>query len=319
MAVNRRFLYVGVFLIAAGAVVLVAQAGGLAGDAAEAALRLWPLLVVTLGIALLMRLTRYAVVGGVLAALVAGMFLGGVLADPPRTGWDCGDVEQARLSRQQGSFTGPASVELDLACGEMSLITTTGSSWWAETGNSSGGEPTIRSTADGLTVASATRGRGFWAAQGGDVWKLALPVATRLDLDTTISAGRGTLSLPGATLGNVQLAVDAGDARIDLTGATVEHLSVRVNAAAATVQLPSGDDFEADLTANVGGISICAPSDLGLRIHRQGGLGPVAYAGSNGLGDTWESPGYAAATHHADVTVTANVGSVDVNPEGGCK
>jgi hypothetical protein len=48
-------------------------------------------------------------------------------------------------------------------------------------------------------------------------------------------------------------------------------------------------------------------------------LGSANYAGLVRNGDVWESPGYSMANHHADVTITANVGSVDINPAGGCQ
>jgi hypothetical protein len=36
-------------------------------------------------------------------------------------------------------------------------------------------------------------------------------------------------------------------------------------------------------------------------------------------GDAWESSRYATANHHADVTIAATVGSVEINPQGGCQ
>jgi hypothetical protein len=48
-------------------------------------------------------------------------------------------------------------------------------------------------------------------------------------------------------------------------------------------------------------------------------LSGTTYAGIAHTGGTWQSPDYATAIHHADVTISANVASVDVNPIGGCK
>jgi hypothetical protein len=33
----------------------------------------------------------------------------------------------------------------------------------------------------------------------------------------------------------------------------------------------------------------------------------------------WQSPGYASATHRADLRLTTNLGAVEINPIGGCK
>jgi hypothetical protein len=93
---------------------------------------------------------------------------------------------------------------------------------------------------------------------------------------------------------------------------------MRVNAAAGWLSLPAAQDTVADLTVNAGSLRICAPSAVGLRVHQAGVLSSITDVGLARNGDTWESPGYSMANHHADVTVTVNVGSVDVNPLGGC-
>jgi hypothetical protein len=323
MTVDRRLLYVGVFFIATGAILLVAQSGVVDGEDIAAALRYWPFLVIALGIGLLMRLTRFAVAGGVLAAAVAGLFLGGMIASAPdavaHTGLECNDVRPASLASQQGTFAGSASVDLRLACGEVTVTTGTGDDWRLEAGNGTGNEAAVEASADRLSIASdvAERPRGF--VRGSDVWRLTIPDASTIDLQASIDAGRGRFDLVRARLGDVRLDVNAGEARIDLTGATLNGLSVQVNGGAAWVTLPATQDLEAELVVNAGALQICTPSDLGLRISHEGMLTVTTYAGLVRSGGTWQSPGYAAATHHADVTVTANVGSVDVNPEGGCK
>ena len=92
-----------------------------------------------------------------------------------------------------------------------------------------------------------------------------------------------------------------------------------VNAAAASVLLPATGDFSANFAVNAAELNVCAPADLGLRIRQDVVLGATTYSGLVRNGDAWETHGYSMATHHADVTVSVNVGSVDVNPEGGCK
>ena len=323
MTVDRRLLYVGVFFIATGAILLVAQSGLVDGEDIAAALQYWPFLVIALGVGLLMRLTRFAVLGGVLAAAVAGLFLGGTIASAPNvvayTGNACNNVRPASLASQQGTFGGSASVDLRLACGEVTVTTATGDGWRLEAGNGTGNEAAVEASADRLSIASDVAERPHGFVRGSDVWRLTIPDATTIDLRAGIDAGRGRFDLAGARLGDVRLEVNAGEARIDLTGATLDDLSMEVNGGAAAVTLPATQDLEAELAVNAGALQICAPSDLGLRISHEGVLNATTYAGLVHSGSTWQSPGYAAATHHADVTVTANVGSVDVNPEGGCK
>jgi len=319
MMVNRRFLYGGVFLIAAGGVMLAAQGDAVDGDVVAQVLRLWPVVLIALGIGLLLRRTRFAMAGGLLAAAMPGLLLGGLVVAAPRMAPACADMRPATFETRQGTFDGAASVDLTLACGELSVTTAPGNGWQLEAGNATGPAPTVDVSADRLRVATTVGHAPFGFTRGGDVWRLSLPVAGRLDLAAEISAGRGRFDLAGAQLGNVRLAVNAGDARVDLAGATVAHLSMSINAASASVRLPATQDLGADFSVNAGSLAICAASDVGLRIHHDGVLGTTNYTGLVRSGNTWESPGYTTANHHADVTISANVGSVDVNPVGGCQ
>ena len=319
MNVNRRWLYGGVFLIALGTVLLAAQSEAVDGDAVAQALRLWPLLVIALGVGLILRRTRFDVAGGMIAAAMPGLLLGGLIVSAPQVGFECSGIQPASFATRQGAFDGPASVDLRLACGDVSVVTTNDAGWQLESGNVTGPAVTVDASANRLRVASADRSRVFGPFDGGDVWRLWLPTGTTLDLAAEISAGRGRFDLAGARLGNVELTVNAGDTRVDLTRAAVAHLSVAVRAAAAGVDLPADQDLAADFSVEAGSLEICAPAGLGVRIHEEGALAGTNYDGLVHAGDTWESPGYSMANHHADVTVTANVGSVDVNPIGGCK
>ena len=318
MTVNRRFLYWGVFLVAAGAVTLVAQGTAASDDLVAQALRLWPVAVIALGIGLLLRRTRFGLAGGMLAAAMPGLLLGGLIVAVPRLVPDCGVAEAASLATRQGTFVGAASVDLTLRCGDVSVTTAPGNGWQLQAGDATGEAATVDASSNRLSVSSSGRQRPFDLIRGGDTWRLTLPVANRLDLTAEVDAGRGRFDLAGAQLGNVQLAVNAGDTRLDLSQATMAHLSMRVSAASATVLFPT-QDFGADLSVNAGSLRVCAASDLGLRIRSQAVLGSTNYAGLVHNGNAWESPGYATANHHADVTITANVGSVDVNPIGGCQ
>ncbi len=319
MQVNRRLLYWGVFLVAAGGVVLVAAGDAASRDAVAQALRLWPVAVIALGIGLLLRRTRFATAGGMLAAVMPGLLLGGMVVAVPQMVPACGDVRPATFDTRQGTFGGAASVDLRLACGDLTVTTAPGSGWQLQAANAAGPAAVVDVSANRLSVASSNRQHAFGFVQGGDAWRLSLPVATTLDLAAEVDAGRGRFDLAGAQLGDVRLAVNAGDARVDISQARLAHLSMTVNASAASVRLPAAQDLTADFTVNAGALRICAPSELGLRIHRDGVLSATSFAGLVQTGDTWESQGYSIANHHADVTISANVGSVDVNPVGGCQ
>ena len=319
MTVNRRFLSWGVFLVAAGAVTLLAQGDAVSNDVVAQALRLWPVAIIALGVGLLLRRTRFGLAGGLLAAAMPGLLLGGLIVAVPRFVPGCDGIGPTTFDTRQGTFGGAASVDLTLACGDLTVTTVPGTSWQLQSGNAGGAATVVDVSGNRLSVTSAGERRSFGFTPGGDVWRLALPAGSTVDLTAEVSAGRGRFDLAGAQLGNVRLDVNAAEASVDLGAATIADLSMRVNAASASLRLPAGQDFSADLTVSAGALKICAPSELGLRIRSTSVLASTHFNGLIGSGDVWESPGYSMANHHADVTITVNVGSVDVNPLGGCQ
>ena len=82
MNVNRRWLYGGVFFIALGAVLLAGQGDAVDGDVIAQAARLWPILVIALGVGLLLHRTRFSVAGGMIAAAVPGSCSAGCSSRP---------------------------------------------------------------------------------------------------------------------------------------------------------------------------------------------------------------------------------------------
>jgi len=319
MRVNRKTLYLGVLLVVAASVMLAGQAGWLDHAIVEQALGLWPLVVIAIGAALVLRGTRVSLASGMLAAAMPGLLLGGIAVAAPRVDLNCGRDQPASFSTRDGIFDSRAAVNLDLSCGRLTVGTGPGSSWHARTGDGTRSTQSIGSSGRHLVLSSGNQNFRFGQPWAAEDWEITLPTDVLIDLSAQLNAGKGDLYLSGAKLGAVSLDVNAGDLHIDLAGATLESLSLETNAGAATVQLPAGRDFSAAFTANAGKISICAPDDLGVRIHEEGAFLGMSFPGFIRVGPAWETPNYSIATSHANVTVSANVGSVDVNPEGDCK
>ena len=83
MQINRGLVFWGVALITAGTVALAIQAGLIPADAARQAWRLWPLLLVVLGLAVIASRTPFSMVATLLAAVVAGGLVGTLVAGVP--------------------------------------------------------------------------------------------------------------------------------------------------------------------------------------------------------------------------------------------
>jgi LiaF transmembrane domain len=317
--VNRKFLYWGVFFVAIGAVLLADQGNLISGDSVAPALGLWPVVIIALGVALVLRRTRAGMTGGVIAAALPGLLLGGlVVAAPNVTTPGCRVVQPSSYTTRQGTFGSQARVTIDLSCGDLEVAAGSGSDWRIDVGSTGVPEPRIDASGDGLSISSSGR-RSPFTLDHGDVWHVTLPDAQRLDLSGTIDAGSGRFDLAGMQLGALDLDVNAGTARVDLTGTTVDTMTLRVNAGSAQVRLPDASDTAATVNANAARVSLCVPSGVGIRVNQTVVLGSTQLAGLIRFGDAWQSLDYDTATHHADVTLKVNVGSVDVNPEGGCK
>src|SRR6185312_8841370 len=120
MRVNRRFLSWGVFLVALGGVLVAVDLQAVSTTTIVDALRLWPLAVIAVGLGLVLRRTRFSLPAGLLAAAVPGLVLGGAFAVAPRIAADCGvGLSSPTVETQQGSFLGPARIDVETGCGAL--------------------------------------------------------------------------------------------------------------------------------------------------------------------------------------------------------
>jgi hypothetical protein len=322
MTVRRGPLYFGVFLLAAGAVTLLVATGAVDPAAvANAMIVLWPLAIIALGVGLVLRRSPAALPAGIVAAMLPGLAFGGSVAAIPSTlPVPCTDggapVRQAET--RSGSFGPAAAVDLTLSCGEIRVTTQPGTGWTFDAREGTNRTSNLTSFADRLVASTDGRLRAWQAGTGRVDWDVVLPTDTAIDLATTVNAGRARLDLAGARLGAARLDVNAGALEVDLAGASLDQLRVEVNAGSASVTIPA-DTFAADLQANAGSIEVCAPAGLGLRVNATAALGSTTLNGLVRLGDTWETPDYATAPFKADLALDASLGSIAINPVGGCK
>ncbi len=322
MRVNRRFLNWGVFLVAIGGVLVAADLGAVDSDTIAAALRLWPLAIVAIGLALVLRRTRFSLAGGMLAAAVPGLVIGSGLALVPRLGIDCGahqDANSPQVVSQQGTFDGPATVSVTSGCGSLIVNTADGSGWQLQTGNTERRAPVVHSGPQSLQIDSARNQGWHFFDRGRDVWTLTLPTSRIDELSMLVNAGTGRFALPDAQIGQLDLTTNAGETLVDASQASIGHLTGTVNAGLVSLHLAAGTDLMASAQVNAGELQVCTPPGLGLRVEHGGVLNGVRVNGQSVSGRDWQSPDYASATHRADLSVTVNLGAVEINPIGGCK
>ena len=98
MRMNRTLVYAGVFLVAIGVAIFVVDQRPFSTDALLAAVRLWPLALIAIGLGIALRRTQLGLVGGLIAAAVPGLVLGVALAATPRIAIESGFVDELRAA-----------------------------------------------------------------------------------------------------------------------------------------------------------------------------------------------------------------------------
>ena len=201
--IHRKALFVGVSLAAAGTVMLIGLGDTAAGDAITQALRLWPLAIVALGVGLLVRRTRFAVAGTLVAASLAGLVVGGAVVAAPNADSVCEDSDAAWQSTRAGTFVSPSTVSLSLACAELQVTTVDGSAW--------GGVKVAESLSPGMSWYSGPLQRQSSIGPG---YGSMSTHKTYLSLD----AGRITTSGPCELTGASRLSIPSGNLGAGIAG-----------------------------------------------------------------------------------------------------
>jgi hypothetical protein len=320
MRVNRRFIYWGVFLVALGGVLVAADLGAVDSSTLADALTLWPLALVAIGVGIVLRRTQLALPGGMLAAALPGLVLGGAIAAAPRLAVDCGiPTDTVAVTTTDGTFDGAANVRVTSGCGSLVVTTASGNRWSLDSGNTEGRQPVIRSSPNSLSIETGIRdGWGAFHA-GRDTWNLTLPTSPIDDLTMDVNAGTGRIDLPGAQLGRLNVTTNAAETIVDVEDATLSGFDGSVNAGLLSVHLPASSDVSGSLEVNAGSLQVCTPAGVGIRISHEGVADAVTVGGLRQSGRQWQSPDYGSATHRVDLDVVVNFGAVEINPIGGCK
>jgi hypothetical protein len=318
MAINRRFLYAGIFLVALGGVLVAVDLSSADTSALAGALRLWPAALVAIGAGIVLRRSRYALVAGILASLIPGLVLGGGLAIAPEYASDCGTRGDVISNvTNQGTLADGANVDVSVDCGSLVLDTRTGSDWSVTSRTTGDRSPGVEATAAHLAV--STSGGDNWLDAGREQLGLSLPTSRIANLSVKLAAGQSSLALDGATIDHLDVVGNAADISIAANGAAVQTMDARLELGRLSVQLPQQGRYTGSFRVAAGELRICVPSLLGVHVDFSGSPRGVRINGLEADGSVWENEGYATATNRADLTVKVNFGSVVINPIGGCK
>ena len=228
---------------------------------------------------------------------------------------------RSAFSDQSGSLTTNGSVSIEMSCGDLTVTPASGTGWTIAGTSQASRPPEVSASADRLDDPVArglvVRLRSATADRSGGS---ACPPDPTLDLSTTLNAGTATLTLTGLHLDDFSGTTNAGKTAIDFTGTTtptaVLHRQRRVDR-----DHPAAASLSGSATVNAGSLALCVPTGTGIRIQSGSLLGSNNYA-EKGLiqdGSTWTSPGFGLSSAQIDLSISANAGSIELDPAGGCR
>jgi hypothetical protein len=325
--VDRQYLNWGIFLIIVGAIPLLVHQGLLDRQALGDAWRLWPFIIIGIGIGIALRRTPLAAAGGLVVAATFAVLLGSALAIGPAFSIGCGTAGTGSTvsTSDRGAFEGQAgSVRIRFDCGTLRVNTAAGSGWSVDAKDPQGDPVSIDRSGGQLNLGSGAGGGAFATFLDGRVgreWNITLPTDPGIAFRAETNAGSATLDLVNGNWSRVDTTFNAADVRIDLSGSRVGSLRMQYNAGSAKVTLPSTGSFSGSINANAASLALCVSSDVGFRMTVNGALNSVDVHGAalTRTDNTWTSSAFGSATQRIDLEIDANAASVEVNPTGGCR
>jgi hypothetical protein len=131
---------------------------------------------------------------------------------------------------------------------------------------------------------------------GGDVrneWDIRFNDEVPTDLVVEMGAGESDLDLDSLTLTGLDLEMGAGETTVDLTGDYTRG-------------------FDASIEGGVGEATVLVPSEVGVRVRAESGLGKINAEGFQSEGDSYVNDAYGDTDVTLDVDVRGGVGQINL-------
>jgi hypothetical protein len=124
-------------------------------------------------------------------------------------------------------------------------------------------------------------------------WDLRFNDDVPIDLNVQMGAGESDLDLDSLTLTGLDLQMGAGETTVDLTGSYDR-------------------DIAATIEGGVGEATVQLPSEIGVRVNAEGGLGQINAEGLQREGNAYVNDAYGDSDVTLDVDVRGGVGQINL-------
>ena len=142
-----------------------------------------------------------------------------------------------------------------------------------------------------LTVEQGSGEDGRFGGEARNEWNLRFNDEVPTDLRVEMGAGESALDLDSLTLTGLDLEMGAGKTTMDLTG-------------------DYGQDLDASIEGGVGEATVMLPSEVGVRVRAEVGLGKINAEGLQREGDSYVNDAYGDSDVSLEVDVQGGVGAI---------
>jgi hypothetical protein len=273
--------------------------------------RLWPVLLIALGIDVL--IGRRSMGGAIVSGLLMVILIGGAITlvffaqnIPMLAEWSEPVEWQVRELQYPLNDVDEAAIDVAWTSVPGYLYALEDSNNLVEGSIAYNGELYFDVTVRGrrADVQLARRSSGQWVgpfqlfSRGENRWDVGL--ASGIPLDLRLNAA-------------------SGDCDFDLSGLQVADLYLHVGSGAVDLSLPPESTFDAEIVVGSGGLSIEVPKQVGARVtldSGSGGFSPddrfVLVAGDRDNDGVWETENWETADHRVDIEIDQGSGRVTI-------
>jgi hypothetical protein len=318
---NSNFM--ALILIGIGAIWLLGQANILGGASFAILARVWPVILIALGVNILIARNNpqlSLLVGAATVIMVIALMVVG-----PALGWvNTPEVQQQSLSQPLDSAE-RAEVRLDLSVGDATVSANSDSNNLIDADVTFLGDLSLEITGspDARVVHLYNEGNSgisfnfpFWGDNNATQnlrWDVRLTDAIPLDLQINGGVGDGNLDLSALQLTDLGINTGVGDVDVTLPSG---RYAVNIAGGVGNTDIRVEDGAALDMTISgvVGSTTIDLPEGVAVRVNVSGGLGgvdmPAGFEHVSGEREqgVWETTGYNEASADERITIVYSGG-----------